>query len=181
MTDTTPRDQLAKIIRPLIGHLVPDVAEARAQSVDLAAAIIAEGWQPPARVMKLDEWSVLVADEFTRQRLTYTIEHDRNLGAVPLLSLIIDYCRRGETVKAAALAHAVADVAAGWRSPVRTVSTAEQAKALRDGTLVVTRMGGSGYVWRRHVHATFPALYALEWAIEHYGPLTVVWEPEEGE
>ena len=81
------------------------------------------------------------------------------------------------------LAGKVADriIAAGWRSPVRMVSTAEQAMALRDGTLVVTRMGGSGYVWKGHVHATFPSLYALEWAIEHYGPLTVVWEPEEGE
>lgn len=76
---------------------------------------------------------------------------------------------------------AEAIISAGWRPPVRTVSTVEQAKALRDGTLVVTRMGGSGYVWKGHVHATFPALYSLEWAIEHYGPLTVVWGPEEDE
>ena len=77
------------------------------------------------------------------------------------------------------LATAILD--AGWRPPARTVSTVEEAEALPDGTLVVTRTGGSGYIWRRYVHATFPALYYLEWAIEHYGPLTVVWEPEDGE
>ena len=73
---------------------------------------------------------------------------------------------------------AAAVIAAGWRPPARTVSTVEEVEALRDGTLVVTRMGGSGYVWRDHVHATYPAFYHLRWAIEHYGPLTVVWEPK---
>lgn len=72
-------------------------------------------------------------------------------------------------------------IAAGWRPPARTVTTVEEAKALRDGTLIVDSVGDSGYVWGGSVNYPETAFVSTTYALKHYGPFTVVWEPEEGE
>lgn len=72
-------------------------------------------------------------------------------------------------------------IRAGWRPPARVVTTVEEAEALQDGTLIVDRDGDGGQVCDHHVRYPENDIVSASAAINRYGPLTVLWEPEEGE
>lgn len=59
-----------------------------------------------------EEWAEAIDEERLRQinEKGYTPESDRKKGPYVLLAEVMDYARRGETLKAAALAKAVADL-----------------------------------------------------------------------
>ena len=74
------------------------------------------------------------------------------------------------------LADAILD--AGWRPPARTIETAEELDALPDGSVVLDRQHDvaekhSGRLLYRETR-NMP----LEYLAKHYGPFTVLWEPE---
>ena len=85
-----------------------------------------------------------------------------------------------------ALPEDVADavVAAGWRPPMRMISTVEDLEALPDGTIF--KGDAYGGVWEKHDgtywwgNDGFGAEETLKCADEYeMGTLRVIWEPEE--
>lgn len=69
-------------------------------------------------------------------------------------------------------------IAAGWRAPVRTIETEEELEELPDGSVVLDRQHDvaekhSGRLLYRETR-NMP----LEYLAKHYGPFTVLWEPE---
>ena len=71
-------------------------------------------------------------------------------------------------------------IAAGWRPPARTVTTAEERAAVRRGTVV---RSASGTIACRHDKWNAVSLGVgapFDWTVLAL-PLTVIYEPEEGE
>ena len=56
MSDTTPREQIAQIIERAMRNMWDDMLDDTAEcATEVAAAIIAAGWRPPARVVATRE------------------------------------------------------------------------------------------------------------------------------
>ena len=89
--------------------------------------------------------------------------------------------------------YGVADaiIAAGWRPPARVVTTVEELEALPKGTVLARVFtDGSGpncYVnstdgWRASFEQVVaPSVSSVDQVGNYLGPLTVLYEPEEGE
>ena len=62
MSDTTPREQIAQIIERAMRNMWDDMLDDTAEcATEVAAAIIAAGWRPPARVVStVEEFDALV-------------------------------------------------------------------------------------------------------------------------
>ena len=73
-------------------------------------------------------------------------------------------------------------IAAGWRPPARTIATVEELDALPEGTVI---RSADGWAWQRDNHNGFWYTIASEDDSTPgdfaYYPLTVLYEPEEGE
>ena len=91
----------------------------------------------------------------------------------------------GQDMRPLAEKCATAILAAGWRPPARVVTTVEELDALVAHTVVryCTRYGW-GTAEKAARDRWWPvgdAAYITNTQVLHYGPATVLWEPEEGE
>ena len=108
-----------------------------------------------------------MSDTTPRDQLAALLADDWNPDRDPILTAMFrDYA---QTI-----------IAAGWRPPARTVTTVEERAAVRRGTVV---RSASGTIACRHDKWNAVALGVgapFDWTVLAL-PLTVIYEPEEGE
>ncbi|MFD3426093.1 hypothetical protein [Nocardia fluminea] len=185
------RDRLANVI---LEHL--DLDESHTEVAD---AVIAEGWRPPARVVADGGEVEAIAVEWMRH-VGFTTEEIAEAEA----HSCIDTCDRvgdawdctdedGESrhpiaddlAAAANMANVAMETieARGWRPPAREITTAAELDALPTGSIVADRESDP---WKAlAIHGTrrwrgpFLGNYETSRFVDEWGPVTVLYVPTE--